>query len=124
MKGDMFDRFRVSAKNNDARRANGIDHFGIGFPELSTSTKDEYSLATPNHSPSGLKATSLTGRVHRVSNRTLSALFCIRNRLTVQSSEAEANAFLDAAIAVTGSVCCSNVSGSFDSSSTVNLRMS
>ena len=46
------------------------------------------------------------------------------NRLTVQSSDADANAFREAAMATTESECCSNVSGSFDSSSTVNLRMS
>jgi hypothetical protein len=42
----------------------------------------------------------------------------------VQSSEADANAVRDAATELTGSVCCSNVSGSLDSSLIVNLRMS
>lgn len=64
------------------------------------------------------------GRVHRVKSRILSCEFRIWKRLTVQSSEAEANAFRDAQIAVTESECCSNVSGSFDSSSIVNLRIS
>ena len=59
-----------------------------------------------------------------MSNFTFWSLFARLKRLMVQSSEAEANAVRDAAMEVTGSACCSKVSGSFESSLTVNLRMS
>lgn len=115
----------MTTKDHNSGCTNRINDLGIRFPAISIfNLRVRYSLATPSHSPSGLKAMSLTGRVHRVSNRTLSSLFRKLNRLTVQSSEAEANAFLDVATAVTGSVCCSKVSGSLLSSSTTNLRMS